>query len=125
MCGACHTSVARQIRTDLSQPGAENIKVICVGDKSRGILRRLYGKHIIMAANEIGRLPPTFTDASKLTAGILSCGYDFASGKIIYNKFKSVVSYTTTEIPIFSLSAVQVNLIIRNNIKYIAAIFKL
>jgi len=107
LCGACHTSVARQIRNDLSQPGAENIKVVCVGDKSRGILRRLYGNHIIMAANEIGRLPPTFTDAARITAGILDSGYDFASGKIIYNRFKTVVSYATTEIPIFSLASVQ------------------
>jgi F-type H+-transporting ATPase subunit gamma len=106
LCGAVHTSVVRTIRNELNLPGSENIKVVCVGDKSRAILRRQYGNHIILAANEIGRLPPTFTDASKLTAAILGSGYDFASGKIIYNRFKSVVSYQTTEIPIFSLNSV-------------------
>ncbi|XP_059491014.1 ATP synthase subunit gamma, mitochondrial [Neocloeon triangulifer] len=106
LCGAVHTSVSRLIRNELSQPGAENIKVVCVGDKSRAILQRLYGKHILFVGKEIGRKPPTFADAGALADAILSSGYEFASGKIVYNKFKSVVSYTTTELPLFSLTAV-------------------
>lgn len=39
LCGAVHTSIARSIRNELAL-GAENIKVICVGDKSRAILQR-------------------------------------------------------------------------------------
>lgn len=46
-----HTGVSRQIRFDLNED--PNIKVICVGDKSRAILQRLYGKNIIMVANEV------------------------------------------------------------------------
>jgi F-type H+-transporting ATPase subunit gamma len=37
---------------------------------------------------------------------VLTCGYQFEIGKIVYNKFKSVVSYTTTEIPIFSINSI-------------------
>ncbi|CAG9136156.1 unnamed protein product [Plutella xylostella] len=83
-------------------------QVICVGDKSRAILQRLYSKHIVAVANEIGRLPPTFTDASKLATAILTCGYDFGSGKIIYNKFRSVVSYQQSDMPLFSQKAVEI-----------------
>lgn len=39
LCGAVHTSIARSIRSELAA-GAENIKVICIGDKSRAILQR-------------------------------------------------------------------------------------
>lgn len=46
-----HTGVARYIRGDLAKDPA--IKVICVGDKSRAILQRLYGKNILMVANEV------------------------------------------------------------------------
>ncbi|XP_017771879.1 PREDICTED: ATP synthase subunit gamma, mitochondrial [Nicrophorus vespilloides] len=106
LCGAVHTSIVRQIRGELSND-ADNIKVVCVGDKSRAILQRLYSKNIILVANEVGRLPPTFNDASKLTAAILNCGYEFTSGKIVYNRFKSVVSYSTQEMPLFSLESVQ------------------
>ncbi|XP_052758109.1 ATP synthase subunit gamma, mitochondrial [Galleria mellonella] len=107
LCGAVHTGVSKVIRTRLSEPGAENIKVICVGDKSRAILQRLYGKHIICVANEIGRLPPTFTDAAKIASAILSSGYEFGYGKIVYNKFKSVVSYEQSNLPLFSQKSVQ------------------
>lgn len=106
LCGAAHTSVSRLIRTDLIENG-DNIKVVCVGDKSKAILQRLYGKNILLVANEVGRLPPSFTDAAKLAQEILNSGYKFSSGKIIYNRFKSVVSYSTQDLPVFSLAAVQ------------------
>lgn len=105
LCGAVHTGVARHIRGDLAAD--PNIKVICVGDKSRAILQRLYGKNIEMVCNEVGRLPPTFLDAAKLTNAILNLGYEYTDGKIIYNKFKSVVSYAVADMPIFSLKSVE------------------
>lgn len=100
-----HTGVARAIRNELN--ANPDIKVICVGDKSRGILARLYGKHILMVANEVGRLPPTFLDAAKLANSILNLGYEFTDGKIVYNKFKSVVSYQQSDMPVFSLGAIE------------------
>ncbi|XP_046980052.1 ATP synthase subunit gamma, mitochondrial [Schistocerca americana] len=106
LCGAVHTQVSRSIRTELTED-PENTKIICVGDKSRAILQRLYGKNIIGVANEVGRKPPTFTDAAKLTNIILNSGYEFTAGRIVYNRFKSVVSYTTTDLPLFSLEAIQ------------------
>lgn len=105
LCGAVHTNVVKIIRKDLAENG-ENTKVICVGDKSRGILQRQFAKNIIVVANEVGRKPPTFLDACKLTDSILTCGYEFNSGKIIYNRFKSVVSYNTQDLPLYSLGAV-------------------
>lgn len=105
LCGAVHTSIVRQIRTELAEHG-DHTKVICVGDKSRLILQRIYGQNIVLSANEIGRLPPTFLDAAKLAKAILNSGYNFSSGKIIFNRFKSVVSYNTQQMPVFSLAAV-------------------
>lgn len=57
---------------------------------------------------QVGRLPPTFLDAAKLANAILNLGYDFTDGKIIYNKFKSVVSYSISDIPFFNLSVIEV-----------------
>lgn len=61
-----------------------------------------------MACNEIGRLPPTFIDASKLADAILKSEYKFSAGQIVYNKFRSVVSYNTSILPVFSLASVTV-----------------
>lgn len=103
-----HTSVSRYIRTELNKD-SDNLKVVCVGDKSRSILQRIYGKNIILACNEIGRLPPTFIDASKLADAILKSDYKFSSGEIVYNRFKSVVSYSTQTLPVFSLASITVS----------------
>lgn len=105
LCGAVHTGVARLIRNELAED--PNIKVVCVGDKSRAILQRLYSQNIVMVCNEIGRLPPTFLDAAKLTNAVINLGYDYTDGKIVYNKFKSVVSYGVADMPIFSLKSVE------------------
>lgn len=107
LCGAVHTGVARAIRNELNEGGMDNTKVFCVGDKSRSILSRLYGKNIIMVANEVGRLPPTFLDASKIADQVMKSGYDYTEGKIVYNKFKSVVSYQCTSLPIYSSPVVE------------------
>lgn len=108
LCGAVHTGVARTIRNELNEGNnADNTKIICIGDKSRSILQRLFGKNIIFVANEVGRLPPTFIDASKIAHEILNSGYEFTEGKIVYNKFKSVVSYQCTDMPIYSAPVVE------------------
>ena len=106
LCGAVHTGVARHIRAELAKDET-NTKVFCVGDKSRGILSRLYGKNIMMVANEIGRLPPTFLDASRIATEVMKSGYEFTEGNIVYNKFKSVVSYQCSTLPIYSAPVVE------------------
>jgi F-type H+-transporting ATPase subunit gamma len=52
-------------------------------------------------------LAPQFLDASKVANEVLNCGYEFTDGKIIYNKFRSVVSYAVNDLPLFSLKAVE------------------
>lgn len=106
LCGAVHTGVARFIRNELAKSEA-NTKIFCVGDKSRGILARLYGKNIMMVANEVGRLPPTFLDASRIAHEVMKSGYEFTEGSIVYNKFKSVVSYQCSTLPIYSAPVVE------------------
>ena len=52
LCGAVHTGVARYIRNELNKDKA-GYKIVCVGDKSRAILQRLFANDIIMVANEV------------------------------------------------------------------------
>jgi F-type H+-transporting ATPase subunit gamma len=105
LCGAIHSGIGRAIRSELAND--PNVKIICVGDKSRSILQRLFAKNILFVCNEIGRLPPQFLDASKLANEIMNCGYEFTDGKIFYNRFKSVVSYQISNLPVFSLKTVE------------------
>jgi len=111
LAGAVHSSINKQIRQELHDKMAKgddlsNVKIICVGDKSRAFFQRYFGPQIVMVGSEIGRLPPQFGDAAKIANAILTCGYDFDHGKLVYNYYKSVVSYDTTSIPIFSQDTV-------------------
>lgn len=54
-------------------------------------------------------MPPTFLDASRLAIEVLTSGYGYTHGKIVYNRFRTVVSYTLSSVPIFSLKCVEVS----------------
>jgi len=111
LAGAVHSSICKNIRQTLHDKVAageslDNVKILCVGDKSRAFMARFFPKQLIMVGSEIGRLPPTFNDAAKIANAIMTCGHEFDSGKLLFNYYKSVVSYDTTAIPIFSQEAV-------------------
>merc|ERR1712241_498425 len=108
LCGAVHSSICKSIRNELlEKPSLENVGIICVGDKSRAQLGRLFSKQILCVGSEIGRLPPQFGDASKIASNIMNSGFEFDSGKMLYNQFKSVVSYKTSELPIYSNATIK------------------
>jgi len=103
LCGGVHSSICKTIRNELLEKSSlENVGIICVGDKSRAQLGRLFAKSILCVGSEIGRLPPQFGDASKIASAIMTSGFEFDHGRLFYNQFKSVVSYKTSQIPIYS-----------------------
>jgi len=108
LCGGVHSSICKTIRNELlEKPSLENVGIICVGDKSRAQLGRLFAQNIICVGSEIGRLPPQFGDAAKIASQIMTCGFQFDLGKAYFNKFKSIVSYQTTELPLYTLDTVK------------------
>merc|ERR1712045_791552 len=107
LCGGVHSNVCKNIRNELNEKASlENVGIICVGDKARAQISRLFAKNILSVGSEIGRLPPQFGDATKIASAILNSGFEFDAGKMYYIEFKSVVSYKTSEMPIYSLNAV-------------------
>jgi len=108
LCGAVHSSVAKKIRAWMNENPqlAPNAKIICVGDKVKAILQRLYAPNMLISFNDYGKRPPVFEDASAVANSILECGYEFDTGVLIYNKFRSVVAYDTTEVPLHTLETI-------------------
>jgi len=108
LCGGVHSSICKTIRAELlAKSSLDDVAIVCVGDKSRAQLSRLFPKQILAVGSEIGRLPPQFGDASKIASQILNCGFEFDAGKLYYNEFKSVVSYKTKELDIFPAASVE------------------
>lgn len=88
------------------QPGGGATKLVIVGEKARSILGRTHAKDIAMHFSEIGRKPPTFTEASLIAQQILASGVKFDAGEIVYNRFKSVISYSTTALPVYAADTI-------------------
>lgn len=104
LCGAVHTSVVKAVKAMLAEESRESLdtKIVAIGDKSRQQLQRVYASNILLTINDVGKKPPSFVDASTVAKAILNSGYEYDSGEVIFNKFKSVISYTTTKTPFFS-----------------------
>jgi len=107
LAGAVHSNINKAIRAKFEDKIAageslDNVKILCVGDKSRAFFQRFFPKQILMVGSEIGRLPPTFNDASKVANAMLTSGYEFDSGSLLFNYYKNVASNETLEIPIYS-----------------------
>jgi len=102
LCGACHSNIVRAIKKYVADASdSTNIKIICVGDKSRAQLVKSMGDNIMMHFTEIGKKPATFEDARRIANEIMNCGFEYDYGTLYYNIFKSVISYNTTAMPIY------------------------
>jgi len=107
LCGGIHSSVCKRIREELKQKqNLDNVAIVCVGDKSRLQLGRVFPKQIISVGTDIGRLAPQFGDAAKAANAIMTADFEFDRIKMFYNKFRSVVSYKTTEVDIYPMKTV-------------------
>uniref|UniRef100_A0A8C7CHD4 ATP synthase subunit gamma n=1 Tax=Oncorhynchus kisutch TaxID=8019 RepID=A0A8C7CHD4_ONCKI len=110
LCGAVHSNVAKAIKAKIATLTGEGkeVMVVNVGDKLRNILFTLltHSNYLLLSCKEVGRKPPTFTDASIVATELLNMGFEFDQGAVIYNRFRSVISYKTDEKPIFSIDTV-------------------
>ncbi|XP_046977328.1 ATP synthase subunit gamma, mitochondrial-like [Vanessa cardui] len=109
LCGGVHTGVARRIRRSLTTRSADAVanRLVCVGDKSRAMLRRQYSENMLINVKDIGRIAPVFKDASTIAAAIVQSGYMYDIGEIYYNKYFSPVKYEMTIIPFFTKSKIE------------------
>ncbi|XP_049561699.1 ATP synthase subunit gamma, mitochondrial isoform X4 [Orcinus orca] len=108
LCGAIHSSIAKHLKNEVANLTAagKEVKIVGVGDKLRSILHRTHSNQFLVTFKEVGRRPPTFGDASVIALELLNSGYEFDEGSIIFNRFRSVISYKTEEKPIFSLGTI-------------------
>ncbi|XP_045510089.1 ATP synthase subunit gamma, mitochondrial-like [Colias croceus] len=104
LCGGVHSGVSRRIRREMAARKADGAthKLVCVGEKSRGMLRRTFSENMLINIRDIGRISPVFADASVMAAAIADSGYMYEFGEIFYNKYFTPVKYELTVIPFFN-----------------------
>uniref|UniRef100_A0A2K5HNI1 F-ATPase gamma subunit n=1 Tax=Colobus angolensis palliatus TaxID=336983 RepID=A0A2K5HNI1_COLAP len=108
LCGAIHSSIAKQMKSKVATLTAVGKEVmhVGIGDKIRGVLYRMHSDQFLVAFKEMRRKPPTFGDVSVIALELLNSGYEFDDSSINFNQFRSVISYKTEEKPIFSLNTI-------------------
>lgn len=106
LCGAIHTSIVKAVKALLVEKKQKSAsletKIVPVGDKAKQILQRTHAPQILFSVNDVGKKTIVFLDASCIANEVLSSGYEFDSGELLYNRFKSVISYNTTRQPFYS-----------------------
>ncbi|KAJ8245555.1 hypothetical protein GJAV_G00271990 [Gymnothorax javanicus] len=108
LCGSIHVNVAKAMKGEAGKLTGEGktVMLVNVGDKLRGLLNKTHGQHFLLNCKDVGRKTPTFSDAAAIATELLDCGYQFDRGTVVFNRFKSVISYTTVEKPVFSMETV-------------------
>lgn len=89
LCGAIHSSIVKAVKSSLAEnKQGLDTKIVCIGDKAKSMLQRIYAKNILFSVNDIGKKNITFLDASAIANEILASGFEFDSGDVLYNRFK-------------------------------------
>jgi len=106
LCGAANTNVVKAVKNEWLQPTSPDAKIVAIGDKARGLLARQFASKILMHFTEVGKRPATFSDAAVIAEAIASLDTDFKACTMYYNVFRSVVSYTTSVQPLYTLDVI-------------------
>lgn len=101
LCGGIHSGLSRYIRRILEKDSS-NIDLVIVGEKCKAQLGRSNGQNIALNFSGVGKSVPTFADAQAIADQVTMLPTNYASVKILYNKFINAQSYEATVIEAFS-----------------------
>ena len=104
LCGGIHSGLTRATRRMLIDN--PNLDLAIIGEKSKAQLGRSNGKNVVLNFAGIGRNVPTFADAQAIADQVCLLPEEYASIKILYNKFINAQSYEPVQIEAFSEEAI-------------------
>jgi F-type H+-transporting ATPase subunit gamma len=104
LCGGIHSGMSRVARKILLEK--PDTDVVVLGEKCKAQLGRSNGKNIVLSFAGIGKDVPSFADASSIADQLVLLPTDYASIKIIYNKFINATSYEATIVEGYSEEAI-------------------
>ncbi|GAB7348824.1 hypothetical protein MBLNU459_g7536t1 [Dothideomycetes sp. NU459] len=106
LCGGIHSGLSRQTRKLINESSAQ-IDLVVLGEKCKAQLSRSNGKNLVLSFAGVGKDVPTFSDASAIADQVSLLPEDYASVKILYNKFVNAQSYEATIIEAYSEDAIK------------------
>ncbi|KAK2797568.1 hypothetical protein FQN50_009163 [Emmonsiellopsis sp. PD_5] len=104
LCGGIHSGLSKATRRLLaSQPDAD---VVVLGEKAKGQISRSSDKNMVLSFSNVGKDIPSFADAQAIADQIALLPTDYASVKIVYNKFLNAQSYEPVIVEAYSEEAI-------------------
>ncbi|CUS10543.1 unnamed protein product, partial [Tuber aestivum] len=91
LCGGIHSQITKAVRRKLLEiPDAD---LVILGEKCKAQLGRSSSKNIVMSFANVGKDIPTFAEAQTVADQIFQLEKDYDNVEVIYNNFKSAISY--------------------------------
>ena len=106
LCGGIHSGLSRAARKMLEENAAD-YELCVLGEKCKAQLSRSNPKQMTLSFAGVGKSIPTFADAQAIADQISLLPTDFASIKILYNKFINAQSYEAVVIEAYSEEAIR------------------
>lgn len=100
LCGGIHSSVSKYSRKLVAEK--PDSQIVVLGDKARGQLTRTVRENIKLSFNQIGKSIPTYAEACAIADTVVKEKIKFDQAKIVYNYFRSVISYEAETIPAYA-----------------------
>jgi F-type H+-transporting ATPase subunit gamma len=104
LCGGIHSGLSKATRRMLAEN--PNADLIVLGDKAKAQLSRSSAQNIVLSFSNVCKDIPTFADAQAIADQIALLPTDYASVKIVYNRFINAQSYEPTTIEAYSEEAI-------------------
>jgi F-type H+-transporting ATPase subunit gamma len=103
LCGGIHSGLTRTTRKLFEDK--PDMDLVVIGEKCKAQLGRSNAKNMVLSFAGVGKNVPTFADAQAIADQIAMLPEDYASVKIIYNKFINAQSYEPTPAEAYSEEA--------------------
>ncbi|EXJ56443.1 ATP synthase F1, gamma subunit [Cladophialophora yegresii CBS 114405] len=104
LCGGIHSGLSRATRRMLENDSGLDLAI--VGEKCKAQLGRSNGRNVVLSFAGIGKDVPSFADAQAIADQLVLLPEEYASIKILYNKFVNAQSYEPTIIEAYSEEAI-------------------
>ncbi|KAK4996774.1 atp3 gamma subunit of the F1 sector of mitochondrial F1F0 ATP synthase [Elasticomyces elasticus] len=104
LCGGIHSGMSRATRKYMLENPNTDLAVL--GEKCKAQLGRSNGKNMKLSFAGIGKDVPTFADAQAIADQVVLLPEDYASVKIMYNKFMNAQTYEATVLDAYSEEAI-------------------
>lgn len=98
LCGGVNSTITRGLKKmDIKmQSQGKDFKIVVVGEKGRGQMRRLFESKLVVACTD-SLYPANFTNICAITNEVMKVNpADYDALHLVYNEFKSAISYIPT-----------------------------